>query len=162
MDSKDVINEMKDESLRMGKPNVEEYDKAIKNRVDTYIIFSSILFGLTLIVEIWVEDWVPLLFATILIVAVGIIGFYFVKDILAARKDALAAYRKEEMKLACVYEKVMDLYFDEVKEKCNQGDSIDERLDKLAVKLYLESLKKADFENSELKERVEKLKNKPE
>ena len=111
-----------------------------------------------------------LLLSIVVVIAFSVLEYMLLKALLTARKEALEAYRKEEMKLARVYEEVLELHLKQAKDqyederKANEEDKwmqdTKRRIDNQRVNTYIEVLKKTGANDglfNEVKDFVDKL-----
>lgn len=172
METKSIIKELKGDDLRMEKPSLCCNEWAICMSIVVYVLICiGILIpwivkcdcfrGLTLM---------SLLLSIVVVIAFSVLEYMLLKALLAARKEALEAYRKEEMKLARVYEEVLELHLKQAKDqyederKANEEDKwmqdTKRRIDNQRVNTYIEVLKKTGADDElfkEIKSFVDKL-----
>ena len=155
------LNQLKNGTLMMNKPNANGYYYAIGCSILVYVALCVLVF---LTYEWW--NWMLFVIAGLLIVIFSIFEFHLVKALLAAREEVMKPYHKAEQKLVCVYEKLMDYYVEAAKKELEKSNNptVKERIDKLAVDAYLDGLKKVVVENpmdaESMKNRVNELVNK--
>jgi hypothetical protein len=172
METKSIIKELKGDNLRMEKPSLCCNGWAICMSIVVYVLICiGILIpwivkcdcfrGLTLM---------SLLLSIVVVIAFSVLEYMLLKALLTARKEALEAYRKEEMKLARVYEEVLELHLKQAKDqyederKSKEVDKWTEdtkrRIDNQRVNTYIEVLKKTGANDglfNEVKDFVDKL-----
>ena len=172
METKDIVKDLKGNELSMNKPSLCCNGWAIGVSIAVYVLICIGLLipwivkcdcfrGLTLM---------SMLLAMAIVVAFSVLEYMLLKALFAARKEAMEAYRKEEMKLARVYEEVLELHLKQAKDqyederKANEEDKwmqdTKRRIDNQRVSTYIEVLKKTGANDElfkEVKDFVDKL-----
>lgn len=65
--------------------------------------------------------WPCVLVVTLLLVVLAVLAYCALKALSAERRDALAAYRRMEMKQAAAYERLVDVYVSECESEIKKG-----------------------------------------
>ena len=115
--AKEAIGLLTKEEFKMKKPCVAGYDTAILVSVLAYVVFMLYNYCC------WNDNWIYLIVQVLAMVFLSVLEWKLVKALLTAREEALKPYRKAEQKLACVYDKIMDEYFDAAKKEVQKSSS---------------------------------------
>ena len=164
METKNIVKDLKGSELSMDKPSLCCNGWAIGVSITVYVLIcigllipwivkSDCFRGLTLM---------SMLLAMAIVVAFSVLEYMLLKALLAARKEAMEAYRKEELKLARVYEEVLELHLKQAKDQYEDERKANEenkwmqdtkrRIDNQRVNTYIEVLKKTGADDELFKE----------
>ncbi len=123
METKSIIKELKGDSLKMKKPCMWLNSTLITGSIMMYVGLCMFMLGTFRCCCHCPGNWIRFVLVALLIVTFSVLEFYLVKALLSAREEALKPYHKAEQKLACVYEKIMDEYFDAAKKEVQKSSS---------------------------------------
>ena len=166
-DIKNTIKDLMGDDLRVKKPCIWINSTLIIVSVLVYVGLCLFLYGTLRYCCCCGGNWIRFVIAALLIVAFSVLEYQLVKALFDSRKETLSAYRKEEMKLACVYDKFMDMYVEGKKkenEPKNENPTKQDVKDKAYQQIldaYVEALRKGEKDkfatNEEVKGMVEGL-----